>query len=95
MGAMAAAILPVFFWELMVTWWRIKFAAWTVTNNLRALFRPLVLDGQSGFLYRYVRNFELHEYGEAALFLSILTGLFLAAAMAAIMNRSIEGREAR
>ena len=48
-----------------------------------------------GGLYRYVRNFHLPDYGEAAMFLSILAGIFLITAMVAAMNRSIEGKEAR
>jgi hypothetical protein len=95
MGAMAAAILPVFFWELMVSWWRIKFAAWTVTNNLRALLLVLLFEGRRGPQFRYEENFRLPDYGEAALFLSALAGILLALAMVAAMNRSIEGKEAR
>jgi ABC-type transport system involved in multi-copper enzyme maturation permease subunit len=95
LAALAASVLPTFFWELMVTWWPVRFAAWTVTNNLRSLLLSLLFEGRRAPPYRYVRNFQLPEYGEAALFLSLLAGLFLAAAMVAAMNRSIEGKEAR
>ncbi len=94
-AALAGALFPVFFWELLVTWWPMKFAAWTVTNNLRALLLPLIFDGKRGPLYRYVRNFKLPAYDEAALYLSVLAAVFLAAAMIAAEHRSIEGREAR
>jgi hypothetical protein len=94
-SALAAAALPVFFWELLVTWWPMKFAAWTVTNNLRALLLPLIFGNKRGPLFRYVRNFRLPGYEEAALYLSVLAGLFLAAAMTAAMNRSIEGKESK
>jgi ABC-type transport system involved in multi-copper enzyme maturation permease subunit len=94
-GAMTAAVAPVFFWELMVTWWPVKFAAYTVTNNVRAVLRTLLFEGRPGRVFKYVRNFELPEYAEASVFLSALAGLALAAAMVAAMNRSIEGKEAR
>ncbi len=94
-GALSAAALPLFFWEFLVTHWPIRFAAWTVTNNVRGLLLELVFDGRRGPLFRYVRNFRLPDYGDAALFLSTLAGLLLALAMIAAMNRSIEGKEAR
>ncbi|MFN3484091.1 MAG: hypothetical protein ACK44W_01190, partial [Planctomycetota bacterium] len=94
-AAMMAAVGPIFFWELLVTWWPMKFAAYTVTNNVRALLKTLLFEGRPGRIFKYVRNFELPEYSEAALFVSALAGLALAAAMVAAMNRSIEGREAR
>lgn len=94
-AALAGALIPTFFWEIMVTTWPMKFAAYTVTNNLRGMLLPLIFDGRRGPLYRYVRNFHLPDYGEAAMFLSILAGIFLITAMVAAMNRSIEGKEAR
>lgn len=94
-AAMMAAVGPIFFWELLVTWWPMKLAAYTVTNNVRALLKTLLFEGRPGRLFKYVRNFELPEYSEAALFVSALAGLALAAAMVAAMNRSIEGREVR
>jgi ABC-type transport system involved in multi-copper enzyme maturation permease subunit len=93
---MPAAVLATFFWELMVTIMPVKFAAWTVTNNLRALMLPLVFDGQQGRWYRYREDaYAIPDYGEAAMYLSVLAGLFLVTAMVAAMNRSIEGKEAR
>jgi len=94
-GAVASALVPTLFWELMVTGWPIKFAAYTVTNNLRGLLLALVFEGRPGPLYRYVKNFSIPGYGEASMFLSVLAGLFLVAAMVAAMNRSVEGKEAR
>jgi hypothetical protein len=94
-GALAAALIPTFFWEILMTSWPIKFASYTLTNNLRGMLLPMVFDGRRGPLYRYVRNFHLPDYGEAAMFLSFLAGLFLVTAMVAAMNRSIEGKEAR
>jgi hypothetical protein len=93
--ALAASLAPTFFWEILVTQWPIKFAAYTVTNNLRGMLLAMVFDGRRGPLYRYVVNFHLPDYGEASMFLSILAGLFLMTAMIAAMNRSIEGKEAR
>jgi hypothetical protein len=94
-GALAAALIPTFFWEILMTNWPIKFAGYTITNNLRGMLLPLVFENRRGSLYRYVRNFHLPDYGEAAMYLSILAGLFLVTAMIAAMNRSIEGKEAR
>jgi hypothetical protein len=93
--ALAGALIPTFFWEILVTSWPIKFAGYTLTNNLRGMLLPLVFDGRRGPLYKYVRNFHLPDYGEASMFLSILAGTFLVTAMIAAMNRSIEGKEAR
>lgn len=95
LGALAAAVIPIFFWELMVTLFPIRFAAWTVTNNLRALLLSHLFGGRRVQPhFKYVVNFQLPEYGQAAMFLSILAGLFLVTAMVAAMNRSIEGKEA-
>lgn len=94
-GALAAALLPTFFWEILVTSWPMKFAEYTLTNNLRGMLLPMVFNNSRGPLYRYVVNFHLPGYGEASMFLSILMGLFLITAMIAAMNRSIEGKEAR
>ena len=94
-GALAAALFPTFFWEILVTSWPMKFAEYTLTNNLRGMLLPMVFNNSRGPLYRYVVNFHLPDYGEASMFLSILMGLFLITAMIAAMNRSIEGKEAR
>lgn len=94
-SALAAALIPTFFWEILMTNWPIRFAEFTLTNNLRGMLLPMVFDGRRGPLYRYVRNFHLPDYGEASMFLSTLAGLFLVTAMVAAMNRSIEGKEAR
>ena len=95
LSALAAAVIPTFFWELLVTWWPIPFAAYTVTNNLRGLLLVLLFEGRRGPQYSYARNFQIPSYAEASLFLSVLAGLFLITAMIAAMNRSIEGKEAR
>lgn len=94
-GALSAAALPLFFWEFLVTHWPIRFAAWTVTNGVRGLLLDLVFDGHRGPLFRYVRNFRLPGYSEAAFFLSATAAVFLLLAMTAAMNRSIEGKEAK
>lgn len=93
--ALAAVSLPVIFGEFLVTHWPIRLAAWTVTNNLRALLLDLLFEGHRGPLYRYVKNFRLPEYRDAALFLASMAGIFLATTMIAAMNRPIDGREAR
>jgi hypothetical protein len=96
LGALAAAAIPTFFWELMVTWFPIRFAPYTVTNNLRALLLSQLFEGRRVQPYfSYVRNFQLPDYGEASMFLSLLAGFFLCTAMVAAMNRSVEGKEAR
>lgn len=96
LGALAAAVIPVFFWELMVTLLPVRFAAWTVTNNVRGLLLSLLFDGRRVQpFFNYVQNYTLPSYGEATLFLSALSGLFLSTAMVAAMNRSVEGKEAR
>ena len=91
----AQPLIPTFFWEILMTSWPIKFASYTLTNNLRGMLLPMIFDGRRGPLYKYVRNFHLPDYREASMFLSILAGLFLVTAMVAAMNRSIEGKEAR
>jgi hypothetical protein len=73
----------------------VRFASYTVTNNLRALMLALVFDNDPGPWFRYVKNFDLPLYGEASMFLSIVAAVFLTTAMIAAMNRSIEGKEAR
>lgn len=94
-GALSAAALPLFFWEFLVTHMPIRFAAWTVTNNVRGLLLPLIFDGKGGRTYRYVKNFSIPDYDHAAMFLSAAAGILLLVAMTAAMNRSIEGKEAR
>lgn len=94
-GALAAALIPTFFWEILMTNWPIKFAEFTLTNNLRGMLLPMVFENRRGPLYKYVRNFHLPDYNEASMFLSLLAGLFLVTAMIAAMNRSIEGKESR
>ena len=96
LGALSAAVIPIFFWELMVTLLPIRFAAYTVTNNIRALLLSQLFNGRRVQpYYNYVQNWQLPDYRQAALFLSVLAGLFLSTAMVAAMNRSIEGKEAR
>ena len=96
LGALAAAVIPTFFCELLVTMFPIRFAPWTVTNNLRSLLLSHLFDGRRVQPhFKYVVNFQLPEYGAAAMHLSVLAGLFLVTAMIAAMNRSIEGKEAK
>ncbi|HEX7896246.1 MAG TPA: hypothetical protein VF950_00605 [Planctomycetota bacterium] len=94
-GALSAAALPLFFWEFLVTHMPIRFAAWTVTNNVRGLLLQLIFDGSGGRAYKYVKNFSVPPYDRASMFLSATAGVLLLAAMTAAMNRSIEGKEAR
>lgn len=92
---LAVAVIATFLWELMMSVMPVRFAAYTVTNNLRALVLHLVFEGDHGRWFRYVRNFTLPSYDEAALFLPIAAAVSLAAAMLAASRRSIEGRESR
>jgi len=92
---LAVAIIATFFWEMMITHLPVRFASWTLTNNLRALMLHLVFDGERRHWFRYARNYGIPEYGEAALFLAAVAGVFLAAAMVAASARSIEGKESR
>jgi len=94
-GALAAALIPTFFWEILMTTWPIRFAEFTVTNNMRGMLLPMIFNGTRTPLYRYARNFHLPDYAEASMFLSMLAGFFLVTAMIAAMNRSIEGKESR
>ena len=90
------SIIVTFIWEFLITTFiPVKFAAWTVTNNLRTLMLPLIFEGKPWRRYRYVRNYELPSYGQAAMYLSVLAGFFLVTAMVASMNRSVAGKEAR
>jgi len=93
--ALAAALIPTFFWEVWITHSPVRFAEFTITNNMRGMLLPMIFDGRRTPLYRYVLNFHLPDYGEASMFLSILAGVFMVTAMVAAMNRSIEGKEAR
>jgi hypothetical protein len=92
---LAVGATVTFFWEFMVTYFPIKFAGWTLTNNLRVLMLHLVFDGRRPPWYKYIRNYEPPTYGQASMFLSVAVGVFLVAAMVASMNRSVEGKEAR
>jgi hypothetical protein len=84
-------------WEIVVTFAiPMKFAAYTLTNNLYGLALSLALEGHQGRWFRYRRGYyEIPSYADAALFVSLWLGIFLAAAMVALMNRSIGGKEAR
>ena len=92
---LVVSVLATFLWELLMSQMPLQFAAYTVTNNIRALMLNLVFEGDPGRWFRLIKNFELPEYGQAAMFLSTLAAIFMATAMIAAMNRSIEGREAR
>ena len=92
---LAVAVTATFLWELLMSIMPVAFAAFTVTNNIRALMLNLVFEGDPGRYFHYIKNFELPDYGQATMFLSPLAAAFMATAMIAAMNRSIEGREAR
>ncbi len=91
---LAVGSAVTFFWEFMFTFFPIKFAGWTLTNNLRVLMLHLVFDGQRPSWYR-TRSYDPPTYAQASMFLSVLVGVFLVTAMVAAMNRSVEGKEAR
>jgi ABC-type maltose transport system permease subunit len=91
----AVGVIAVLLWELMATMMPVKFAAYTVTNNLRVLWLYLYRDGVRDPFFNYVHNWELPTYGQASRFLAVLAALLLAAAMAALSRRGLEGREVR
>ncbi len=93
----AVGISATMLWEIVVTFFMpMRFAAYTLTNNLYGLALSLAMDGHPGRWFRYRRgSYEIPSYSEASLYVSLFLGFFLAAAMIAIMNRSIEGKEAR
>lgn len=86
--AIGAAVL----WEVIVTHLPMKLAAFTVTNNLRALMLHGILDGERGILFRYVRNYDFPDYAQASWTLCALLGFWSAAMMVAAMNRNVEGK---
>lgn len=93
----AVGISATILWEIVVTFFMpMKFAAYTLTNNLYGLALSVAMDGQQGRWFRYRRgSYEIPSYQEASLYVSVFLATFLVAAMIAVMNRSIEGREAR
>jgi ABC-type transport system involved in multi-copper enzyme maturation permease subunit len=91
--ATVALILSIL-WEVVVSFMMpIKFAAYTVTNNLYAISLTVILGGEKGRWFRHVRNYELLEYGDAILFLMVLLALFLLGGMVALERRPLMGRE--
>lgn len=89
--SIGAAIL----WEGMLTVMPVKLAAYTTTNNLRALARHAILEGREGRLFQYVQNYNFPTYARASLTLSTLLGVWLLALAIVVMNRDAAGREAR
>lgn len=92
---LAVAITATFFWELVIPFLPIRFTAYTVTTNLRALAKDLAFGDAWPAWNKYVSSELAPDYGHASMFLSILSALFLVTAMIAAMNRSVEGKEAR
>lgn len=91
----AWSIGAVILWEFVLTHMPVKIAVFTVTNNLRALVIHGILEGKGTYLIKYARNhYAFPDYTQAALTLSIVVAVWLAAAMVAVMNRNIEGRQA-
>lgn len=90
----AVSVVITFLWEILFTFMPAKIAAYTVTNNLRALILHLILGGEPHKAYRYARNFDFPDYSQAAMFLSVLIAFFTIASLVAVMNRSLVGREA-
>lgn len=89
----AVSVASVLLWEFLVAALPIKFAAFTVTMNLRVLWLHFVLQGQRSVWFRNVVGYDLPSYGETSMFLSVTLALFLTLGMAAAMNRSIVARE--
>ena len=81
-------------WEVIVTYMMpMKFATYTITNNLYAIALPVTLGGERGRWFRHVRNYEMAEYGDAILFLCTLLAFLLVGGMVALRNRSLAGKE--
>jgi hypothetical protein len=86
----AVSIAVAVIWEAMVVRMPMKFAAFTITNNVRALILSLTLEGDPGAYFQYTRGiYDFPTYGQGALFLSAAVGLSLTGAMVAVMNRSL------
>jgi hypothetical protein len=86
----AVSIAVAVVWEAMVVRMPMKFAAYTITNNVRGLILSLALEGDPGTYFWYSRGFyDFPTYGQGALFLSVVVGLGLTAAMVTIMNRAL------
>lgn len=94
---LVVSLAVTFIGEIVMPWLPVKFAAWTLSNTLRALMLPLLFGGEKGRWYHVDDSplYILEDYGQAAVYLSTLAGVFLVAAMVASMNRSIAGRETR
>ena len=54
---LAVAVTTTILWELLMSVMPVAFAAYTVTNNLRALMLNLVFEGDPGRYFRYIKNF--------------------------------------
>ena len=89
---LAAGITYAVIWEAMVIRMPIRFAAFTVTNNVRALIVSLGLEGERGEHFGYAVGYDFPTYGQAALFLSIAVAAALTLGMVAAMNRSLVSR---
>lgn len=90
----AVALIVSILWEVVVTYMMpMKFAAYTITNNLYGIAVPVSLGGERGRWFRHVRNYDLPEYGEAVLFLCGWLAVLLVASMIALRHRSLAGRE--
>ena len=77
-------------WEVMVVFMPIRFAAYTVTNNVRGMILSLALEGDPAGYFWYTRGlYDFPTYGEAAMFLSIVVAVAMSAAMVAAMNRAL------
>lgn len=93
----AVGMIVAVLWEFVVTFTMpMKFAVYTLTNNLYGLALSLALHGDQGRWFRHRRAaYEIPTYESASLFVSVVIAGFLVAAMIALMNRSIEGKESR
>ncbi len=88
------ALIVSILWEVVVTFMMpMKFAAFTVTNNLYAISYTVVFGGEKGRWFRHVRNYELLDYGDSILYLCIFLAVLLLGAMITLERRSLMGKE--
>ncbi len=86
----AASIAVAIVVEAMIVTMPMKFAAYTITNNVRGLILSLALEGDPGPYFSYsLGMYDFPTYGQGAFFLSVVVGLSLCAAMVTIMNKSL------
>jgi hypothetical protein len=81
-------------WEAMIVRMPMKFAAFTITNNVRALIVSLTLEGNPRSFVAYTQGaYDFPLYSEGAMFLSVVVAAALSLGMVASMNRSLVSKE--